>query len=295
MLLAPFVHSGSGFHPSLDLGGLLEFYRDLPLDVWNISSPSDLVGWEILRQRHGIAAPDAIPCDLFMWGTGDAPDQRLTRVGGTPWLPKNEPWPEIDGVVPSFLCQFDFRDSTDLVVELPGDLLLVFVAEEDTMLYGDTSRMRFLWVSATETEVIDAAEAPQPTHPFEHVCAWGVRHRSVDVPSCWDRAYEIPEDDEGCGRLSALPVLWGTKIGGVPYHSQENLDAAPADYLCQLVSIQPSSDTPWPWADQETPLTSGFDGDGMHGARNNLMIGDMGELTLYLHDDGSVAVDSACG
>ena len=155
--------------------------------------------------------------------------------------------------------------------------------------------MRFLWVSADETDVIEAADVPRPTHPFEHVCAWGVRHRSVDVPSCWGRAYAIPDDAEGGGRLWALPVLWGTKIAGVPYNSQDNLDAAPPDYLCQLVSIQPSADTPWPWADQETPLTKGFKERGMHAAQNNLMIGDMGELTFYLRADGSVDVESACG
>jgi hypothetical protein len=243
MSLAPFIRTDSGVHPSIDRTGLLRFYRDLPLDVWNISSPSDLVGWEVLRERHGIADSEAVPCDLFVWGTGEPPDRRLTRVGGTPWLPKDTPWPVIDGVITSFLCQFDFRDSLELVGQLPGDLLLVFVAKEDAMLLADARQMRFLWVSAAETEVIEPAEAPNPTHPFEHVRAWGVRHRSADVPSCWDRAYAIPKDAEGRGRLWALPVLWGTKIGGVPYDSQQNLAGAPANYLCQLVSMQPSSGT----------------------------------------------------
>jgi hypothetical protein len=295
MPLAPFVRIGTGFHPSVDLDALLSFYKDLPLDVWNITSPSDLVGWEVLRERHGIADSDAVPCDLFVWGTGTPPDGRLTRVGGSPWLPKDVPWPDIDGVVPSFLCQFDFRDSLDLVGDLPGDLLLVFVAEEDAMLSADADRMRFLWVSAAETEVIEAAAVPSPTHPFEHVCAWGVRHRSVDVPSCWDRAHAIKKDKDGRGRLWSLPVLWGTKIGGVPYDSQNNLHAVPPGYLCQLVSIQPSCGIPWPWADREAPLTDRFKDDGMYAPGNNLMIGDMGELTFYVRSDGSISVDSACG
>jgi hypothetical protein len=294
MPLAPFIRTDCGVHPSIDRAALLKFYHDLPLDVWNISSPSDLVGWEILRERHNIVDPQAVPCDLFVWGTGKPPDRRLTRVGGTPWLPKRIPWPDIDGVVPSFLCQFDFRDSRDLVGELPGDLLLVFVAEEDTMLSADAERMRFLWVSAAETAVIGPRAVPRPTHPFEYVCAWGVRHRSVDVPTGWDRAYAIAEDAEGSA-LCMLPVLRGTKIGGVPYDSQSIQRAVPAGYLCQLVSIQPSASTPWPWADRKKPLKSSSGPGGAYGSESELMIGDLGELTFYLRHDGSIAVDSACG
>ena len=78
--------------------------------------------------------------------------------------------------------------------------------------------------------------------------------------------------------------FWGTKIAGVPHQSAENLDAAPADYLCQLVSIDPSSDTLWPWADREALLTSGFDEGGTPAVENNLMIGDVGEVTFYLRN-----------
>jgi len=171
----------------------------------------------------------------------------------------------------------------------------VFVAEVDAMLSADSDRMRFLWVSAVETEVIEAAAVPRPTHPFEHVSAWGVRHRSADHPSCWDRALAIPKNAEGGSRRWMLPVLFGTKIGGVPYHSQDTLDVAPAGYLCQLVSIQPSHNSPWPWADREAPLSMGFKDDGIYASENQLMIGDMGELTFYMWSDGSISVDSACG
>lgn len=295
MKLAPFVHSGSGHHHSIDRTGLLKFYHDLPLNVWNIASPSDLVSWEVLRERHGIADSSAVPCDLFVWGNGEPPDRRLTRVGGTPWLPKTIRWPSIKGTVLSFVCQFDFRDSVDLVGELPGDLLLVFVTDEHSMLYGDPKKMRFIWVSADETEVIDPAGVPKPTHPFEHVCTWGVRYRTADFPGSWDRSYAVSETIKGCGRIWSLPVLWGTKIGGVPYNSQENLDEVPANYLCQLVSIQPSSGTPWPWVDREKPLNNGFKKGGVYLKENQLMIGDMGELTLYLQNDGSISTTSACG
>ena len=298
MPLAPFVDSESGVHPTIDLERLRNHYKDLPVDVWNITSASDLLGWEAMRVQFGITAPDAVPCDLFVWGIGEPPDRRLTRVGGMPWLPKAIPWPTFGGKAATFLCQFDFRDSKDLTGQLagktlPGDLLLVFVAGEYSALTGDENELQFVWVSAEETEIHTDNDVPDPAHPFEFVTAWGVRYRGEDVPSQWDKAYDIP-DEAASGRLWALPVLWGTKIGGVPYHSQENHYEVPSDYLCQLVSIQ-ASNTTWPWVNQESPLPEGFGDDGIYGDKQHLMIGDMGELTLFLRDDGTVTVDSACG
>ncbi|MDZ7616866.1 MAG: DUF1963 domain-containing protein [Patescibacteria group bacterium] len=298
MTLAPFVQTGNGVHPTIDFERLRAQYPDLPADVWNIGSASDLLGWEAMRTRYGITAPDAIPCDLFVWGTGEPPDRRLTRVGGVPWLPKRTPWPIIGNKVTTFLCQFDFRDSKDLDGQLageslPGDLLLVFVAGKDSALTADEEELRFVWVSAQETEVYTRNDAPDATDPFDFVTTWGVRYRSEDIPSQWDKAYDIPED-AGSGRLWCLPVLWGTKIGGVPYNSQENQYEPPSNYLCQLVSIQ-ASGTRWPWVDAEEPLDPGFGCDGIHGDKQCLMIGDMGELTLFMRDDGTVTADSACG
>ena len=292
MTMAPFIDSGLGVHPVLNLTTLFGSFPDYALDVWNISSPSDVIGWEQLREEHNFSGPGSIPCDLFVWGVGDSPDRRLTRIGGVPWLPKKNPWPKIGDVVTTFLCQFDFRDSTDLLGqrvadELPGDILLVFVADEEAMLGGNADEMRFIWVSADESDIISAEDVPLPSNNFDFVTAWGVRYRTMDMPGKWDEAYAIPDDAAG-GRCWSLPVLWGTKIGGVPYNSQENYDEVPPNYLCQLTSVQPSSDR-WPWVNREAPLAS------IHADECNLMIGDMGEITFFLTEDGSIAVNSACG
>lgn len=298
MKLAPFVRTGFGVHPTIDFAALKRYYPDLPPDVWNITSASDLIGWEVMRERHGISDRDAaVPCDLFVWGTGNPPDRRLTRVGGVPWLPKRMSWPVIGDLVTTFLCQFDFRDSRDLKGQraagpLPGDLLLVFVAEEESAFQADERQLRFVWVSAEEMDVYTAADVPKPTAGFEFVTAWGAHYRTNDVPTKWEQAYDIPEK-EGGGRCWKLPTMWGTKIGGVPYHSAENFDEVPPNYLCQLVSIQASTETKWPWLDREEPLNDGFRDDGVHAHKNELMIGDMGELTFYLSDDGRITVESA--
>ncbi len=298
MTLAPFIRTGRGVHPQIDFDSLERFYEDNGDDVWNIGSPSDLISWQQLRHWYGIEDAQAIPCDIFVWGTGAPPDLRMTRVGGTPFLPRRMPWPTIGNIVMQFLCQFDFRDSRDLARqtvarELPGDLLLVFAADKTTVLSADSKKLRFVWVSATERDedILTAEHMPTPTHQFEFVAAWGARYRTVDVPSKWDIAFQIPEDASR-GRLWILPVFWATKIGGVPYDSQQIQREVPPNYLCQLTSIQVSDETKWPWVNVEAPLTSGLEENGINAKENCLMIGDMGELTLYLDDDGSV---SACG
>ncbi|TWT62906.1 DUF1963 domain-containing protein [Rubinisphaera italica] len=225
----------------------------------------------------------------------------MTRVGGTPFLPKRIPWPKVNDTVTQFLCQFDFRDSRNLTGqtvsrELPGDLLLVFVADQEAVLTADMEKLRFIWVSADERDedILTASDMPEPTHAFEFTTAWGVRFRTVDVPSKWDAAYDS-YDEVSRVRTWMLPVYWATKIGGVPYHSQEIQRTTPPDYLCQLTSIQVSAKTKWPWVNEEAPMHLRPREDGIHDKKNCLMIGDMGEFTLYLSKNGEISVEAACG
>lgn len=298
MTLAPFVRTGNGVHPVIDLEQLQAQYPQPPDDVWNISTASNLLTWENLRAQHEIAAPDAVPCDIFLWGIGEPPDRRLTRVGGVPWLPKSIPWPTFGDTAGTFLCQFDFRDSKDLHgqlagTSLPGDLLLVFVADCNSAMTGEAEDLQFVWVSADEVDVYTQDDVPAGAPSFEFVTAWGARFRSKDMPSQWETAYKIAKRTK-IMKLCSLPVLWATKIGGVPHDSQNNLDAPPPGYLCQLVSIQAGLST-WPWIDHEQPLADDFGGDGIYADKHRLMIGDMGELTLFMHDDGTITASSACG
>ena len=96
----------------------------------------------------------------------------MTRVGGLPWLPKSVRWPTVSRRPATFLCQFDFRDSRDLVGDLPGDLLLVFVADERA-IYDGVKRMRFVWASADDIDVVTEADVPEGVPSFDFVSAWG--------------------------------------------------------------------------------------------------------------------------
>jgi hypothetical protein len=216
----------------------------------------------------------AVPCDVFVWGRGKAPDPRMTRVGGVPFLPRHVTWPTIQGCVSTFLCQFDFTDSHDLVPKLPGDLLLVFVRALES-LWEDSGQadeeLAFVWVANDETDIITRREIPKATHPFAFVEAWGVRHRTVDMPR-WLGRDELTDFHGG----EWLPVMQATKIGGVPYDSQPSTRRLPTGYLCQLVTVHPRRGVAWPWVDVR-PRIGKF---APINERNELMIGDVGELTL---------------
>jgi hypothetical protein len=197
-------------------------------------------------------------------------------------------WPTFGESVGTFLCQFDFTDSRDLVPKLPGDILLIFVADAESLVTDE--QVSFIWVASDETEVVREADAPSPTQPVPFVQAWGVRHRTVDLPSCWEDARTLAKESAW-----RLPVLWATKIGGVPYDSQDQHGEPPPGYLCQICSVQTHSNVAWPWVDRRAPLSMGFDSEGIYGQKNQLMFGDMGELTFYLQENGTIDVAAACG
>jgi Domain of unknown function (DUF1963) len=97
----------------------------------NVYGPVDLAQREQavrLAKAKGELGP-SVPTDVFVWAERklyEAP--WLTRIGGTPWRPKDRPWPRDDQGVPLvFLGQICFVDSMDILpCRLPGDVVLFF-------------------------------------------------------------------------------------------------------------------------------------------------------------------------
>lgn len=289
MPLAPFVRIGRGRHPTIDVRAL-EAACPPPDDAYlpTIASPSALAAWRRARRRLKMTTARGFPCDVFVWGKGPAPDPRMTRIGGVPFLPRRIEWPSFDGSPATFLCQFDFTDSRDLVPALPAELLLVFVRDENALVDGEG--IAYVWVAARETDIVTRKDVPAASRRFAFVEAWGVRHRTVDLPRYWKGLGEDAAD-----HAWQAPVTRATKIGGVPYGSQDMHVRPPKGYLCQIGSVQALSGAPWPWANRRRPLGLAFDGSGIYGDRNQLMFGDMGEMTFSLGPRGAISVDAACG
>ena len=121
MHVAPFVVEGlRGSAPSVSGEKLMCLYDGLgPKRVRSISSSNIEV---VVKRKY--------PTDVFLWGYGEAPDRLFTKVGGLPYELDETSWPIVEGRPATFLAQFNFTDSEDVVrLDLPGEILLVYVRD----------------------------------------------------------------------------------------------------------------------------------------------------------------------
>ena len=76
-----------------------------------------------------------MPTDIFLLNLGEPEQRAVTKVGGLPYRAAGKPWPIAQSGAPmTFLTQFCFVDSRDLVPPLPGDMLLVFIEGKEVQL-----------------------------------------------------------------------------------------------------------------------------------------------------------------
>ena len=96
-----------------------------------------------------------------------------------------------------------------------------------------------------------------------------------------------------------LPILNGTKIGGLPHFVQSGEDVS-GQFLCQLNSIQAAPHVPYPWVNHPEPLGLGLRGDPykengtIHDEENELLFGDLGSIYIYRDVDGQVRSAFEC-
>src|SRR5262249_50481578 len=110
----------------------------------------------------------------------------------------------------------------------------------------------------------------------------GVVYRCADYPDAKDKAHDLQ-----MSQSYNLPILNGTKIGGLPHFIQGG-DESPGEFLCQLGSIQAAPEVPYPWVNQAEPLALEFDDTGIYGDGNSISFGDMGSIYIFRSADGVV-------
>lgn len=126
--------------------------------------------------RDHIAFGPASPTDVFLQAVGEAPRRDCTKIGGLPFWPHDRDWPESETGQPlPFLAQFCFRESIDIVGDVPEKLLLLFGDRDDpSNIVGE-------WQSPTcRTRLIERHE--MPCEPSKR-CFYGVRWRTDNYPN----------------------------------------------------------------------------------------------------------------
>jgi hypothetical protein len=201
-----------------------------------------------------------------------------------PYWPVGRAWPnDSEGVPYRFLAQFNFADSHDLVGDLPGEVLLVFVGEEGADWCAvDPPAVHFEWLPLGLEPV--ASVSPELI-AYPQVAFYGAVHRTADYP---DAADLVGERD--MRQLAFLPSIYGVKIGGFPHPVQDNDYDSWGRLLCQLGSISGGTGVPYPWVN-EIAARALFPSDW---DTNSLNFMDAGVLYIFYKADGTLDCAFTC-
>lgn len=240
---------------------------------FKITGPCDLAHIEQIRTRASEVSDlgSTVPTDVFVFGHGEAGRRDVTKVGGLPYRPRQKPWPtREEGGPMTFLAQYRFTESRDIVGDLPGDILLLFAADERGLFWGHQSQLLFEWYPLGLTDLATKGELMQTD--WEFVTCYGARHRTLDyVEKIGPRVLKtvIPEKvlDTFPIEFASLEVsrLVGMKIGGLPmlFYSPEerpDLHQLPGRFLCSLATTGPMPEQKYPWINRARPYTFGEGG-----------------------------------
>ena len=243
-----------------------------------ITSPCHICNNELLRremQNQFIWGP-SVPVDIFIMAEGEPADRHVTKVGGLPYRPAGAMWPKSqDGKPMYFVAQFNFSNSRDITGDLPGDLLLVFVADTfDSVI--------FEWQRPGIADLMTVEEIPTPLagldpcygHIFRTVSYPQAKCKTSGDPLC--RGKDVWSD-------YWLPQYQAMQIGSAPFFIQGD-PKLPGRLLCTICSVGPDLDKHFPWINHPEPLPeqeSSFD-------CNYLMIGDTGCVYISIDDDNQL-------
>lgn len=244
-----------------------------------ITSPIHIAVVEQIRAEvFGKSVPDdRIATDNFVFSKGEPVRREITKVGGLPFWPKDARWPKRNGKPLIFVAQFCFMDSKDIIGALPGHILLIF-ADEDSINDQDAIGFHFEWMRFSESELVSKSDIPES---------------EFTIPPCYGsilRTFDFPSSEEMFSKYKQpylLPVIEGTKIGGVPRWIQGE-EELPGRFLCALGSIHPKKGKPYPFLNSLKPISSNDFSD--HG----LMWGDVGSVYFFVETKGSVRAAIQC-
>jgi hypothetical protein len=263
--------------------------------LFSITGPQPIAYIEQIRsdvkKKSDLGKP--VPVDLCVWKLGDSERRDVTKIGGLPYWPANEQWPTFGDRKPfSFMAQFCFADSRDILPRLPGDILSVLVGDG----HGE---IELRWFRLGEKNLLPAKDIPlqqwaiQPCHAVLHrtaeypdssyglfqkypnpISRWATRFTDGSkIGGSWELRGEIPNpaDFDDPDDREYFQGAWDRKL------QQEKM------FFCQLGSISKTAAQPF-------VNVNDFDDLSQSDVKNLLMIADCGGCDFFF--DGKLT-DSA--
>ena len=253
---------------------------------------------EVVRAGADLGKP--VPADLCVWRVGDTRRRAVTKIGGVPYWPAAEPWPTtVDDEPYTFVAQFCFADSRDLLPRLPGDILSVLASDTDYQLL----ELRWFELGEGEAHLLPAGRVPAPRWPIQPCHA--VLHRTAEYP---EARYELFQKYPYPLGLWARRLIDGSKIGGEWVSRGELPNPADIDdakyrkdieeawrrvrqreqtFICQLGSVQATERQPFLNVETRADLQRSH-------AKDFLMIADVGGYDFF-HDGRATDQDMWSG
>lgn len=265
--------------------------KDDPLDRWKpqgtiITSPAHLCEIELVRKQYArsqdLGRP--VPVDIFLWSVDPPQKPYLTKLGGTPHRESAKPWPTDDGKPLTFVAQFCFADSRDIVSQkLPDDVMLIFFKGADSIYVDDSIYVE--WSSIELDAPISAEQCPAPSFTVPQLS--GHIYRTNEYPDSGD-VFEKAGHDQSY----LFPTTQSTKIGRETYFIQNDPRGPNDELLCAISSVHPTTYPPgakWPFIGLETLPDDWDKPDSDYGwGKYSMMFADVGCMYFLIDEHGKV-------
>lgn len=262
-----------------------------PLDLWKphgeiITSPAHLCNIELVRKQYAnsVDLGRSVPVDIFLWSIAPTEKPFLTKLGGVPHRESAKSWPTDDSKPYTFVAQFCFADSRDIISDkIPGDVLLIFFKDADSIYDPDSIHVE--WSSIDLDSPITADQCPAPSFTVPQLS--GHIYRTNEYPDSWN-VFE----QGGHYQCYLFPTTQSTKIGRETFFTQNDPRGPNDELLCALNSVHPTTYPPsskWPFIGLEI-LPDDWDqpNDHYEWGKYRMMFADVGCMYFLIDENGKV-------
>ncbi len=276
-------------HPKVDFAhwaNLFPLKSGEKADGKIITSPAHLCEIELVRKRYEKDRDlgRAVPVDIFLWSTEPPIKPYLTKIGGVPHRESTAPWPTDASKPFTFVAQFCFADSRDIVSDrIPNDVMLIFFKNADALYEEDSIHVE--WSSIRLDSPITADQCPPPSFTVPKLS--GHIYRTNEYPESWS-VFE----QAGHGQCYLFPTTQSTKIGRETFFTQNDPRGPTDELLCALNSVHPTTYPPgakWPFIGLETlPDDWNKPDDDYEWGKYRMMFADVGCMYFLIDRQGKV-------